>query len=171
VSAVTVVGLTDLKTVCTLRVTNVVCPASGLSVLRRAAWVRPYETTLGGTWEECTLDVNGKGEGSTFMVDGGGQKDEVALTFRPSLYIRRMYLRHYKLLIYARSPNYSHTHSMTCGLPMRSPAVLLLRERIIAWLLTEASSEPSRFQVCLDLGQAPESVPGIRFGPHAFPGA
>jgi hypothetical protein len=60
---------------------------------------------------------------------------------------------------------------MTCGLQMHSPAALLLRERTIARLLTEASSEPSRFQACLDLGQAPESVPGIRFGPHAFPGA
>jgi hypothetical protein len=58
-----------------------------------------------------------------------------------------------------------------CGLQMRSPAALLLRERTIAQLLAEASSELSRFQVCLDLGQTPESVPGICFGPRAFPSA
>jgi hypothetical protein len=89
----------------------------------------------------------------------------------PPYIFRRMYLRNYKLLIYAMSPNYSHTHGMTCGLQMRSPAALLMRERTIARLLTEASSEPSRFQVCLDLGQAPESVPEICFGLRAFPSA
>jgi hypothetical protein len=72
---VTVVGLTDLKTMCTLRVTNNGVPYKQLEcVPARRLGQRHLGGVCAGVW------MMG-GAQALFVIDGGGQKDEVPLTF------------------------------------------------------------------------------------------